>query len=157
MLLPIILAVIGLASILLEFFIPAFGLIGAIGAGSIIAGIVLAFKVSSTAGSVLLISSLILIPVLMMIFFRLFPKTFIGKKLILHRVFNREDGFESSQADYSGLKGKTGTVASDLRPSGTIIVDNTKYNAVSSGEYIEKSKVITVIKTEGSKITVAEV
>lgn len=157
MITALILAVVGLAAILLEFFIPAFGLVGAVGIGSIVAGIVLAFRMSATVGSIFLVSSLIIIPVLMMIFFRFFPKTFIGKKLILHRIFEKEEGFNSSFTDYSDLRGKTGSAITDLRPSGTIMLENKKYSAVTSGEYIEKTKKITVIKTEGSKITVSEV
>lgn len=153
----LILAVVGLASILLEFFIPAFGLIGLIGTGSVIAGIVLAFRISTTLGSVFLISSLVLIPVLMMIFFRIFPKTFIGKKLILHRKLETEDGYTATADDYTVLENKTGLASTDLRPSGTVVIDDKKYSAVTSGEYIERSKNIIVIKTEGSRITVAEV
>lgn len=153
----LILAVVGLASILLEFFIPAFGLIGLIGTGSVIAGIVLAFRISTTLGSVFLISSLVLIPVLMMIFFRIFPKTFIGKKLILHRKLETEDGYTATADDYTVLENKTGFASTDLRPSGTVVIDDKKYSAVTSGEYIERSKNIIVIKTEGSRITVAEV
>ena len=157
MVIALVLSIIGLASILLEFFIPAFGLIGIIGAGSIVAGIVLAFRISTNIGSIFLIASLIIIPVLMMIFFRLFPKTFIGKKLILHRIFETDEGYKSIAEDYSVLENKTGTASTDLRPSGMIIIDDKKYSAVTSGEYIEKTKRVTVIKTEGSKITVSEV
>ncbi len=151
-----ILLIIGIASLILEFFVPSFGLIGAIGGAGIIGSIILAFRVSSTAGTVFLITSLILVPALMMIFFRLFPKTFFGKKLILGKSFRQEDGFTSSAGKYSELEGKRGEVLTDLRPVGTVLIDQNKYQAVTAGEYIPKGKMITVKKTEGSKIIVTE-
>jgi len=151
------LLIIGIAVILLEFFIPSFGLIGVIGIASIIGSIVLAFRTSSLAGSIFLIAALIIVPFLMMIFFKFFPKTFFGKKLILGRKFKSEDGFTSySSEKYEDLEGVSGTAATDLRPSGMILINNRKLSAVSSGEYIEKGKNIVVIKIEGSRIVIKE-
>ena len=156
MVLAVIMLLIGVAAILLEFFVPAFGLIGIIGAASIIGSIVSAFRFSTTAGAIFLTAALIIVPTLMLTFFRIFPKTFIGRKLILHRKFDRQEGFKSSAADYSMLTGKTGTALTDLRPSGTIVVEERKYSAVTSGEYIEKNNKVKIIKTAGSRILVAE-
>ncbi len=157
MVLAVVLLITGIAAILLEFFIPSFGLIGIIGAGSIIGSIITAFNFSKLAGSVFLTASLIIVPVMIIIFFRIFPKTLIGKKLILHRNFDKAEGFESTAFDYSIIAGKTGTAVTDLRPSGIAIIDDKKYSVVTGGEYIKKEKEICVVKTEGSKITVAEV
>ena len=156
MILAVILLITGAAAILLEFFVPAFGLVGIIGLASIIGSVITAFRISSTAGAIFLTSALILVPALMMIFFKLFPKTLIGKKLILHSSFNKEEGFISSAVDYTVLKGKTGSALTDLRPAGTIIIEDRKYSAVTAGEYINKNTKVNVIKTEGSKITVSE-
>ncbi|MBI9106340.1 MAG: hypothetical protein JEZ04_06295 [Spirochaetales bacterium] len=157
MLLAAILLVIGIAIILLEFFIPSFGLIGLIGTASIVGSIVLAFRVSSMAGSIFLIASLIIVPVLMMMFFKFFPRTFFGRKLILKRRFDSEDGFTSySSEKYQELQGRTGTAETDLRPSGMILVEGRKLSAVTSGEYIEKGNPIVVIKIEGSRIVIKE-
>lgn len=156
MILAIILLLTGIAAILLEFFVPAFGLIGIIGGASIIGSIISAFRFSSIAGAVFLTASLIIVPALMLIFFRIFPKTFIGKKLILHRRFDRQEGFESTAADYSLLDGKTGIAQTDLRPSGSIVVEDNKYSAVTGGEYIEKGSRVKIVKTAGSRIIVTE-
>lgn len=157
MMLAVALLIIGIAVILLEFFIPSFGLIGVIGAASVVGSIVLAYRVSSTAGSIFLIAALITVPVLMMLFFKLFPRTFFGRKLILGRRFHKEDGFTSySPEKYKELKGCSGTALTDLRPSGMILVDGKKLSAVSSGEYIEKGRPVAVIKTEGSRIVIRQ-
>ncbi|MDC7225729.1 MAG: NfeD family protein [Spirochaetales bacterium] len=156
MALAITLLLTGIAAILLEFFVPAFGLIGIIGGASVVASIIKAFKFSTAAGAVFLTASLIIVPALMLIFFRIFPKTFIGRKLILHRRMDSREGFESTAVDYTELAGKDGTAHTDLRPSGTIIVNNLKYSAVTGGEYIEKGKKVEILKTEGSRIIVTE-
>lgn len=156
MLLAIILLILGIVIILLEFFIPSFGLIGVIGVASIIGSIVTAFRINSTAGAVFLTASLIIVPALMLIFFKIFPRTFIGKKLILHKQMKQQDGFESAAGDYTNLRGKTGMAVTDLRPSGTIEIEQRKYSALTSGEYIVKNKRVNIVKTEGSKIIVTE-
>ena len=157
MLTAAVLLIIGLAAVILEFFIPAFGIIGLLGGASIVAGIIAAFRISSAAGSVFLISALIIVPVLIIVFFRIFPRTFFGRKLILGRIFSSEDGYTAGPAEQDSLNGMQGTALSDLRPSGTIRVDGKKYSAVSSGEYIDSGKEIKVIKTDGNRIVVKEV
>ena len=154
MLLAVILVITGIAAIILEFFVPAFGLVGIVGAGSITAGIIAAFRISSLAGSIFLTASLIIVPVLMLIFFKVFPRTFIGRKLILHRSFDRERGFESTAADYSALEGCDGLAATDLRPAGMVVIAGEKYNAVTAGEYIDKGVTVRVVRIDGNKITV---
>ena len=107
MLLAVIMLLTGIAAILLEFFVPAFGLIGVIGAASIIGSIITAFRFSATAGAVFLIASLITVPALMLTFFRIFPNTFYRQKnSSLHRNFDSDEGFKSSAGDYSDLDGK---------------------------------------------------
>jgi membrane-bound serine protease (ClpP class) len=151
------LLIIGIAVILLEFFIPSFGLIGVIGAASVISAIVIAFRTSNIAGSIFLIASLIIVPVLMLIFFKIFPRTYFGKKLILGRRFENYDGFTSYTPEkYEKLLGISGIAETDLRPSGMILIEDRKLSAVTSGEYIEKGKPIVVIKIEGSRIVIRQ-
>ena len=153
MVLAIVLLVTGIAVILLEFFIPAFGLIGVIGAASVIGSIVLAFRVSSLAGSIFLILTLIIVPSMVFIFFKYFPRTYFGKKLILGNSFNQSDDLPERTSLMPGI---SGVAVTDLRPSGSIIVDNNRYSALSAGEYIDKNRNIKIVRIEGNKIVVKE-
>ena len=50
-----------------------------------------------------------------------------------------------------GAEGKSFTV---LRPSGTAIINNKRYDVVTAGEYIKRGTIIVVTAVEGSKIVV---
>ena len=55
------------------------------------------------------------------------------------------------------LDGKEGFSITPLRPSGTAIFDENKFDVVTEGEYIPASKYIKVIKIEGRRIIVREI
>jgi len=59
--------------------------------------------------------------------------------------------------DHSALIGREGVALSTLRPSGTALIDGTRYNVVTEGEYIEKDTRIRVSHTEGPRIVVTPV
>lgn len=148
----ILLAVLGFGAIILEFFVPSAGLIGIVGGGCVIAGIVFTFKTyGAEAGTLFLIACVITGPVLMFLYFKIFPRSPIGKKLILHRTQNREAGFHTPPELNEGEKGVSTT---DLRPSGKIVIDDKEYSVSTEGEYIEKGENVIVTKVEGNRITV---
>ena len=154
--LAIALYIIGYAAIVLEFFVPAGGLVGVTGAGSIIGGIVLIFKnYGGRLGLIFLIAALVLTPVLIVVYFKYFPGSFIGKRLILFKDQKKEDGFVAhSVSAYRDLTGKAGLSITPLRPAGTVMIDNKRYSVVTSGEYIEKNKQVEVLTVNGSRIIV---
>ena len=158
MLIEISLLIIGIAAIIIEFFVPAFGIVGILGGGSIIAGIVMVYRrAGPRIGSIFLISAIILVPLLIIIYFKIFPRSFIGRRLILSKNQEQKEGYTSYTADkYAGLTGKNGETLTDLRPVGNIIIDKKRYSALTSGEYIDKGKKIYVSKIEGSRIIVRE-
>ena len=158
MLLSIGLLLIGLIAIIVEFFVPAMGLVGILGAGSIGGSVVLVFIQKGTMlGSIFLIVVLIIVPFFIAVCFKIFPHTFMGKRLILGNVQKREGGYASYSAErYIDLNGKMGTTLTVLRPSGIVLIEKKKYSVVTAGEYIDKGLQVRVVKTEGSRIIVRE-
>ncbi len=152
----VVLILVGLAAIIIELFVPAGGIIGLVGLGSIITAIVRTFQIQGpTVGAALTVAAVVLVPTLFVIWFRFFPKTFMGKKLILRDSQTRESGYTShSDPVYPELEGKSGTAVTPLRPSGTVRIEGRRYSAVTDGEFIEKDDTVTVKKTEGNRIEV---
>jgi membrane-bound serine protease (ClpP class) len=152
----ILLLVIGLAAIIIELFVPAGGLIGLIGLGSIVTAIVMTFQSQGPAvGTIFLIAAMILIPTFLVIWFKFFPNSFMGRRLILRDSQTRETGYTShTDPSYPDLRGKSGSAVTPLRPSGTVIIEGRRYSAVTDGEFIEKNETVTVKKTEGNRIEV---
>lgn len=153
----ILLAVIGLIAIVVELFVPAAGLIGLIGLGCIITGVSIGFiHYGTLVGMVFLIAVLILTPAIIILWFRHFPRSLVGKRLILFNPVVKAENPLESLRPLSPLIGKTGMVLTDLRPSGTILIENKKYSVVTAGEYIPKDKKVEITAVNGNRIEVRE-
>lgn len=98
----------GLAAIIIEFFVPAAGIIGVLGLASIVGGIVVAYtEYGAVVGSMFVIGAAIATPAVVILYFKIFPKSFVGRWLILG---NR--GIPES-ATQNKARLKTGTDASN--------------------------------------------
>ena len=150
------LCVAGLAAIIVEFFVPAAGIIGVVGFGSIVAGIVLAFlNYGTSVGAIFLIGAVIVTPVVIGLYFKFFQRSFVGKWLILRDSQKKTEGFSSfKQERYSDLAGKKGTSLTVLRPSGSAMIDGVKHSVVTGGDFIGKGENVVVSRVEGSRIVV---
>ena len=146
----------GLAAIIIEFFVPAAGIIGVFGFGSIVGGVVLAYlRYGTTVGAVFLIGVVVATPVVIALYFKLFPKSFVGRWLILRGGQKKDEGFATYTPErYERLEGKPGDALTDLRPSGMATIEGSKHSVVTGGEYIEKGERICVARVEGSRIVV---
>ncbi|MDQ0156008.1 membrane-bound serine protease (ClpP class) [Robertmurraya andreesenii] len=151
----IILFVLGIGFIILEFFIPG-GIVGTIGFVSILGSIFLATDnfVHMAISLLIAIGVAILASILML---KVFGKNMkIFKKIILTDSTNTESGYVSNKnrLELIGLEGYTFT---DLRPSGTVIVQDERIDVVSEGSFILKDKRVRIIKVEGARIVVREI
>lgn len=152
------LAAAGVLALILEVFVPAAGIIGIAGLGSIIASVVIAFqRLGNLIGSIYLAVVLVLVPVFIVLYFRLFPRSPVGRWLISQDRQEPEKGYSSFTAEkYFDLIGKEGISLTILRPAGMVRIDGQKYSAVTGGEFIEKDKPIKVVKVEGSRVVVRQ-
>jgi membrane-bound serine protease (ClpP class) len=146
----------GLVAVIVEFFVPAAGIIGVLGFGSIVTGVVLAFLRYGTAvGTAFLVGAVVATPAVIALYFKLFPKSFVGRWLILRNEQKKDDGFASFVPEkYEGLKGKEGTALTILRPSGMARIEGVKYSVVTAGEFIQRNDEVIVSRVEGSRIVV---
>ena len=84
-----------------------------------------------------------------------FPKSFVGRKLILSKSMEQGEGFTSADSDrYEALVGKVGQTLTTLRPSGMVKLEGKKYSVVTLGEMIQKDESVEVLKVEGNRIVV---
>ncbi len=150
------LLLVGLIAVIVELFVPAGGLVGLLGLGSIIGGVVTAYQDHGVVmGSIMLASALVLVPVFIILYFKIFPRTFMGKRLILHGSQERESGYTSYTASrYADLVGKEGSAVTVLRPSGSVVIEGRKYSVVTGGEYLDVGSRVRVLTVEGSRIIV---
>lgn len=151
----LILFIIGIALILLELFISG-GIAGIIGFIAIVASFFMAADNPVYMGISLLVAIIvsILISALMI---KVFGKRMrLFKKLILTDSTKTESGYiaNTSRLELIGLVGDTVTV---MRPSGTILIEDERLDAVSEGGFIGKGSKVKVVRAEGSRIYVREI
>lgn len=146
----------GILAIYLEIFVPAAGLIGLAGGGMIVAGVVLGYVYHDPiTGTILLFVSLVVVPTAIALGLKVFPKTPVGRRLILGPTPDSPESPDDSRQP-SATAGDEGVALTDLRPSGTGRFDGRKTSVVTSGEYIEREAPIRVVRVEGNKIVVRQ-
>jgi len=132
--------------------IPGFGMIGISGFVSLILACYFAYtKLNAFLGIIISVGSLILI----VLSWKLFPKTGAWKRLRLDHQETREAGFHPFKENLSELINKEGITLSLLRPIGVCLIDGKRIDAIAEGGmFIEKDKRVLVVKAEGSRVVV---
>ncbi len=148
------LLVIGFLFVFFEFFLPG-GLLGVIGAILMGISIFICFKTQGTqTGWIVLVTALLLSIIIVVIGFKLVPRSPLAKILILDKGVTKEAGF-SAQADKAEeLLGKEGVAISDLRPTGIANIDGRRIDVMSDGEYIDAGARIKVVEVASNRIMV---
>ncbi|MFZ3578620.1 NfeD family protein [Virgibacillus sp. DJP39] len=60
-------------------------------------------------------------------------------------------------SEYEGLLYKKGVAINNLRPVGTIRINNQDYSAVSNGQWIIKDTPVKVVQVDGTKVLVEKI
>lgn len=151
----IVLALLGFGAIILEFFVPSAGIIGLIGGGCVIAGIAFTYlNYGRLAGSIFLLVAAIVGPVIVILYFKLFPKSIIGKRLILKNEFKQSEGFTVGKKSSLSI-GDRGRTTTKLRPVGSALINNELIDVTTDGEFIDKDSEIEVVEIDGNRIIVS--
>src|SRR5690625_3706546 len=87
-------------------------------------------------------------------FLKVFKRRNMWSKIALKDRLTNEAGYSSLNVEYEKLVGKIGITVTDLRPVGTIRIDNEEYSGVSNAQWIEKGTEIKVVEVDGTKILV---
>lgn len=166
----IILFFIGLLLLALEaFVITGFGIAGVLGILTVVTSLVLSlirnidgfdfsFVPKHEMGVAFLTVSIVLIAGVLSFFFggeKLMSFAFSHSSIGNTTSLNNEDNFILTGInELKELIGKEANVISDLRPSGKIEINNERHDAVSDGEYIEKGRLVKVIKVDEARLVV---
>lgn len=150
---PFILLGIGLLLIFLEFFFPG-GILGTIAGVLLIASIVF-FALDSQSAMWTFLYTLGIAALVALLVKLTLSRIRKGK---FKGVYQNDDqsGYFASSFDKE-LIGKRGEALSDLRPSGHILVEGKRYQAVLKSGYLEKGSPVEVIGGEGAHLIVKEI
>lgn len=151
----IALLIVGFFLLLLEVFIPSLGALALMAMAAFFGAFYFAFEVSPVFGWTLIGISAAGIPTAIILAFKVFPKTALGKHMILFRP-KREESTEPRE-QLRAYAGKSGVTVSTLRPSGIARIDGHRLDVITRGEMIDPGVIVRVIEVLGNRIVVRAV
>ena len=148
---------IGFFVIFMELFVPSAGILGVVAAACLISGVVLGFFHSTQTGLLMLVGVLIMLPIMFSVMVKVWPHKPIGKRVLIGPVA-AEDVVPSGgyYDEIKSLIGRLGVAKTKMLPSGIVVVDGNKYDAVTDGLPVEAGETIKVITVQGNRIVVAK-
>ena len=146
---------VGIGLLVLEAFMPGFGLPGISGIVMEIVAIVLTWVNHgpvAALGLTIIVLSLIAIAISMSL--RSATKGRLSRsKIILKERESNEAGYRSAE-DMQVFLGKEGETTTVCRPTGMAEFDGVKLNVVSDGEFLPAGTRVRIVQVEGSRIVV---
>ena len=157
--LPIIICfIIGVVLMVLEAFMPGFGIAGISGIMVEVIAVTLTWLSHgpvAALGMLLIILSVMAIAISMSL--RSATNGRLSKsRLILRETESNEAGYRSAE-DMEVFLGREGKATTVLRPTGMAEFDGVRLNVVSEGEFIAMGTAVRIVRIEGSRILVRPV
>jgi membrane-bound ClpP family serine protease len=134
---------------LMELLLPSGGLLGFIATSALVAGVVLLFKIDTTAGIIGAVVALIGLPVFAILAIRLWPHTPVFRWLVLKSP-QRADG----NTEEASLVEAVGTALTELRPVGTCLIAGKRYDCISEEGVIVSGTRVRVVSADPFQIKV---
>jgi membrane-bound ClpP family serine protease len=152
----ILLLLLGLALLVLEFFVPSGGSLAVMCALSFVAAIILGFLHGPWTGALTMLAVCVIVPASVGAATRWWPDTPIGKLILIQRPQSSDDVLPETVA-YRGLRdlvGRRGRAKGLMLPSGLVTIDGKTYDAVSEGQPIEPGQPVIVVHVSTQRLVV---
>lgn len=151
----VVLFAVGMVLLLIELFVPGFGIFG--GLGLVALALCIIFQAKSVAEGLLLLLIIGgLVIVMALIAARSLKRGWLYRSpLVLKDAEEKESGYVAKD-DYSRFSGREGLSLTPLRPSGSAEIGGEKADVITEGEFIPKGSRIRVHSTSGGRITVKQ-
>ncbi len=153
---PILLLVLGLGLAVLEVFFPTAGILAFFSAAAFLGAILLGFHYGGPGLGLTMTAAVVIgIPILISLAFRIWPRTAVGKGVLLEAP-KSEDVLPDDplRRQLKGLVGRLGKAKCRMLPSGVVAVDGQTLDAMSEGMVIEAGQTVRVIKVEANRLVV---
>jgi membrane-bound serine protease (ClpP class) len=156
----------GVTLIVIEMFVlPGFGFVGIAGLVTLGAGLFLSMQASSwprtpdqvaewEAGVQTFALGVVGTIAGFAVASRFLPRSPFLKKLMHSGSQQAADGYTVASASRVALIGRAGTAATDLRPSGKVIVDGETHDAQSEGGWIDRGSPVEVVESHEGRVIV---
>jgi membrane-bound serine protease (ClpP class) len=140
--------------IIAEVFVPSGGLISICALACLIGGLMIFFHSSTAAGWMGIVVAIIMIPSVLIIAYKIFPKTKFGKSVTLTPPERNAGDAIPDTSELKKMLGAVGVVLTPLRPVGMCDFSGQRVECVAESGYVDKGKKVKVIHVEGTQLTV---
>lgn len=147
----ILLLLIGCGLIVMEIFIPSGGLLGFLASVAVVGSVVMAFRRDSTTGLSFIVITLLAVPAVVVLAFKVWPSTPMGRAF-LGEVLSEEE--LSPEEPRRELVGRLGIAKSMMLPAGAVWIDGHMIDAITRGTPIEKGETVVVVEVKGNRVVV---
>ncbi len=145
------------ALLIAEVFVPSGGLISVCSLACLIGGVAIFFRHSPTAGWAGIVIAIIMIPSVVIIAYKIFPKTKFGKIVTLTPSERKAGDAIPDTSELKEMLGAVGVVLTPLRPVGMCDFSGQRVECVAESGYVDKGKKVKVIDVESTQLTVREI
>lgn len=152
--LQILLLTIGMVFLIIEIFVPSFGIFGIVGIALLLLTIFLTAK-TVAEGIIMFLILLAVATILILVAIRIATKGKLAKKILNLSTFSEEDGFHGIEVD-SVAQEEVGFALTVLRPAGKGDFEGKIVDVVTKGEFIAKDTPIVVERIDGLNTIVKE-
>lgn len=155
-LIPIIICVLaGVILLIVEAFMPGFGVPGISGIILLLAGVAMTwYEYGAMVGLGTTVAVLALVGVAISVSLKSASSGRLSKSDL---ILNDTETPPSENADMQLLVGKEGVVKNTLRPVGTAKFDCGKLHVTSDGEYVSEGQKVRIVRVEGTQIFVNKI
>ena len=143
--------------LIVEVFVPSGGIISVCALACLAGGLYLFYQQGTMECVAGIIVAVIMIPGVLVLAYKIFPKTKFGKGVILAGPQREKGDAVPDSEKLKGLLGASGIVLTPLRPVGMCNFSGERVECVAESGYVDKDKKITVIGVESTQVTVREV
>jgi membrane-bound serine protease (ClpP class) len=140
--------------VLADVFIPSGGLLGICGLACLIGGIWIFFNHSLMAGWIGIAIAVVMVPSVVIIAYKIFPRTRFGKSVTLEPPHRQPGDAIQDTEQLKEMLDQTGVVLTTLRPVGMCDINGKRIECVAEGGFVPKDRKVKVIKIEGTQVTV---
>lgn len=140
--------------IVAEIFVPSGGLISICALACLIGGLMIFFQSKAVPKWVGIVAALVVVPLTLVISYKIFPKTGFGKTVTLSPPQRKQGQGIPDAEQLKQLLGAEGLVITPLRPVGECDFSGKRVECVAESGYVDKGKKIKVIDVESTQLTV---
>ncbi len=157
-----LLLVVGVMLLVAEVFIPSGGVISVLSTLSLVGALVCAYQAwwGTSQGTFwgFVTGMALLLPLVIIAAFYVWPSTSLGKRAILEAPAPHEvASFVEQEEKYRQMVGKIGETVTALNPAGIARVDGHRVHCQSEGMILEAGTLVRVISVRGNSVLVRQI